>query len=147
MVTRVKSAEDGNLNVGTIRAARSVPFSDIDLTFAIKDNGELRKKKEAAAVKQAIRNLLLTNKFEKPFNPDFGGNLIGLLFELAGGSTNINLKKDIIKSINLYEPRANVLDISIQDGSDYNSIYVTVTFRVMNSREVISTTTALSRLR
>jgi phage baseplate assembly protein W len=147
MVTRVLSAEDGDLAKGSIRTSRSVPFSDIDLTFSVKDNGEIRKKTDAAAVKQAVKNLILTNHFEKPFAPRFGGNIVSMLFNLHTSDDAQWLRKNIAKNIEALEPRASVIDISTRDDPDYNSLYVTITFRVSNSRQVATVTTALSRLR
>ena len=77
------AVEDKNLSVSTILTSRKVAYKDIDLTFKNKPSGEVFKKQEAAAVKQAVKNLLLTNYGEKPFNPDFGADLRSLLFELA----------------------------------------------------------------
>ena len=57
--TRVLSKEDGNLNTSTLITSRSRLYSDIDLTFTAKPNGEIYKKRDAAAVKQAVKNLLV----------------------------------------------------------------------------------------
>ena len=80
MPTRAFSIEDGNIGNKTINTARNSFFSDIDLTFAKKGSGDVFKKQHAAAVKQAVRNLLLTNFSEKPFLPRFGGDLNSMLF-------------------------------------------------------------------
>ena len=79
-MARAFSIEDGNTNVKTIRSARSVSFLDLDLSFSPRPSGDLYKKNDAAAVKQAVKNLLLTNITEKPFNSQFGGNLNDFLF-------------------------------------------------------------------
>lgn len=64
MVTKAFSIEDGNLSTKSITTTRQLTFTDIDLTFTAKPSGEIYKKTDAAAVKQAIKNLLLTNKME-----------------------------------------------------------------------------------
>lgn len=147
MVTKVLAVEDGDLAKGSIRTSRSVPFSDIDLTFTVKDNGELRKKTDAAAVKQAVKNLVMTNHNEKPFQPDFGGNIVSMLFNLHDAEDTIFLKETLAETIANLEPRARVIDIETRSDPAYNTLYVTIIFRVSNSREVTSVTTALSRLR
>lgn len=147
MVTKVLSVQDGDLAKGSIRSSRSVPFKDIDLAFTAKDNGEIRIKTDAAAVKQAVKNLILTNHFEKPFAPRYGGNIVAMLFDLHTSDDVQWLRKNIAENIETLEPRASVIDISTRDDPDYNSLYVTITFRVANSRQVATVTTALSRLR
>ena len=81
-MARVFSIEDGNLDTASITTSRQKSYSDIDMTFAKKGNNDIFKKSDAAAVKQAVKNLLLTNFGEKPFNPEFGGNLNAFLFNL-----------------------------------------------------------------
>ena len=70
MPTRAFSIEDGNIGTKTIQTNRRKVFSDIDLTFAKRPSGDIFKKQHAAAVKQAVKNLLLTNFGEKPFMYD-----------------------------------------------------------------------------
>ena len=67
MVTRAFSTEDGNLSTAGIITSGIRESKDINLLFNLKTNGDIFKKTEAAAVKQAVKNLLMTNKFEKPF--------------------------------------------------------------------------------
>ena len=69
MPTRAFSIEDGNLASKTILTSRTKSSEDIDLSFAAKPSGDVFKKTDAAAVKQAVKNLLLTNFSEKPFLP------------------------------------------------------------------------------
>ena len=90
------SVEDGNLSSSLIKSSRAKVYKDIDLTFTVKPSGEIYKKQDAAAVKQAIKNLLLTNFGEKPFNANFGANLRAWLFELADEDTEIS---DYVKQL------------------------------------------------
>ena len=85
MVAKAFSIEDGNQQGLTLVGARKRVYSDIDLTFAKKLDGDVFKKQNAAAVKQSIKNLLMTNYMEKPFQPFFGGNMSDFLFELNDG--------------------------------------------------------------
>ena len=75
MAKRAFSIEDGVLNSGTLVTARNRVFKDIDLSIAKKPSGDIFKKQDAAAVKQSVKNILLTNRNEKPFTPNFGGDL------------------------------------------------------------------------
>jgi len=146
-ITRRLSAEDGNLESSSVFATRVKKYSDIDLTFANKPSGEIYKKNDAAAVKQAVSNLLQTNHFEKPFQPFFGGNLRYYLFELADDNTAYDVYDNVIRVINQYEPRANVLEVDVNAQPDRNSLDVTVKFKIVNTGEVVVVTTNIARLR
>jgi phage baseplate assembly protein W len=141
------SVEDGNLNVKTIRSARSVSFLDLDLSFSPRPSGDLYKKSDAAAVKQAVKNLLLTNITEKPFNSQFGGNLNDFLFELDTSTDANLLATRIVECIELYEPRARVIDIDINLFPDRNEVKVTVEFQVVSTSELVTLDLSLTRLR
>ena len=147
-LNRALAAEDTNLSVSKIITARNKDYKDIDLSFVKKTNtGDIFKKTDAAAVKQAVRTLLLCNRFEKPFDPDFGADLRALLFELADGEIDIEIKQKIQRAIGKYEPRVKLLDCIINSQPDRNSISVTVSIKVITTEETVSFTTVLSRLR
>ena len=98
-------------------------------------------------MKQAVRNLLLTNYSEKPFMPDFGGDLTSMLFRLSTEIDDDYLEDDIIKAIETYEPRAEVLNINTIISPDSNEVRVTVTFKVISTQEETSVEINLTRLR
>tara|TARA_R110000868_G_scaffold382366_1_gene648940 strand:- start:19701 stop:20144 length:444 start_codon:yes stop_codon:yes gene_type:complete len=147
MVTRAFAVEDGNLNTRSLITTRNKLFSDIDLTFTVKPSGDLYKKTDAAAVKQAVKNILLTNQFEKPFQPTFGGNLSGLLFELVDNDTTWEIESVIKQALARFEPRALVKKVITNLKSDANSIGITVEFQVVNFEEIITVETTITRLR
>ena len=146
MATKL-SAEDGNLGVSTLIGTRTKLYKDIDLTFANKPSGEIFKKVDAAAVKQAVKNLILTNYFEKPFQPKFGGNLRDMLFDLADDDAEEDIEDRIKAAITIFEPRAQALNVTAIATPDRNSIRVTVEFRVINTQEIVTVSTVLARLR
>ena len=141
------STEDGNLGVSTLIGTRTKLYKDIDLTFANKTSGEIFKKEDAAAVKQAVKNLMLTNYFEKPFQPLFGGNLREMLFDLADDEAEEDIEERIASAIGSFEPRAQALNVTAVATPDRNAIRVTVEFRVINTQETVTVTTVLARLR
>ena len=147
MPARAFSVEDGNIGNTTILTARTKFYSDLDLSFAKKGSGDVFKKQHAAAVKQAVRNLLLTNYSEKPFMPDFGGDLTSMLFRLSTEIDDDNLEDDIIKAIETYEPRAEVLNVNTIISPDSNEVRATVTFRVISTQEETFVEINLTRLR
>lgn len=146
-MAKLLSTEDGNLS-SSIRVATEQTYKDIDLTLStFSDTGEIYLKRDAASVKQSVRNLLLTNRFDKPFNPNYGANLQGLLFDLSEGNSDFEINDRIKKAINVYEPRAIIQEIRTNSSPDKNVVSVRVEFKVKNlpQTEVIETT--ISRLR
>lgn len=142
------SIEDRNLNSVTRISSRKInTFKDIDLTFSKKRSGDIFKKNDAAAVKQAVKNLILTNHFEKPFRPYYGGNVAGLLFELADEVFSIDIESQIKDAIENYEPRVEVLKIQSEISEDSNKVDVTLIFRIINTEEIVEFETQISRLR
>ena len=133
-MSKIFSTEDGELNE-SVRVLRQRQYSDIDLTFFARTatDGDVYKKNDAAAVKQAIKNLLLTNRFEKPYRPEYGADLSGLLFELADDQTGDEIVEKIKNSIQRYEPRARILGIRVTSTLNTNTINVTIEFRVINT--------------
>lgn len=147
MVTRAFSVEDGNLAQRSLITTRSKIFRDIDLTFANRPSGDIYKKTEAAAVKQAVKNLILTNYNEKPFKPNYGAGIQGLLFELADEETADDINIQIRQAIENYEPRARVLSVKVQAYPDNNNVLITLEFQVRNTEEIVVLETAIARLR
>jgi phage baseplate assembly protein W len=95
-----------------------------------------------------VKNLIMTNRLEKPFNPSFGADIRGLLFELVDYTDGFMLKERIIQSIRQYEPRAEITDISVKGNDVYkNTVNATVTFRIISTAEVVQFSTNLVRLR
>jgi phage baseplate assembly protein W len=146
MATKL-SAEDVRLGTSSIIGSRTKVYKDIDLTFANKPSGEIFKKTDAASVKQAVKNLMLTNYFEKPFNPTFGANLRDLLFDLADEETEEDIEERVIAAINKFEPRAQALNVTATATPDQNSVKVILEFRIINTDELVKFTSTLARLR
>lgn len=146
MVAKAFSIEDGNQS-SSILSSRKKQYTDIDLAFLARPSGDIYKKTDASAVKQSVRNLLLTSRYEKPFQPDFGANLNSALFGLDTDFDPEYIQDLIADAINNYEPRARVLTIDIQTDGDKNLMNATVEFQVVNTSEVVSLEVSLARLR
>lgn len=99
------------------------------------------------AIKQSIRNLLLTNRGERPFQPLLGGDLKKLLFENMSPQTFVNVKKYVETAIKLYEPRANLIDTIVDGDWDNNSVNITIVFNVINKQEPVSLQLIITRVR
>ena len=146
-MARVFAQEDGNIATRPITTSRTTSYTDIDLTFTNKSNGDIFKKTDAAAVKQSVKNLLMTNRGEKPFKYSFGGNLNSYLFALSEDIDNIDIQDAIRMAINNNEPRAAVQGVQVLLKEDYNSMHVLVQFQVVNTLETAELNLELTRLR
>lgn len=148
MASKTLSIEDKNLQGGVkITAVGQKRYSDIDLSFMKKKNGDIFKKTDAAAVKQSVKNLLLTNYYEKPFQPYFGANIQGLLFELSNDFIEDDVREEVRKAIETYEPRARLIDVAAEFDENQHSLDVRIVFQVVNTGEVVTIETEISRLR
>lgn len=147
MVARAFSVEDGNTNSKSINVARQKIYKDIDLTFAKRPDNDVYRKNDAAAVKQSVKNILLTNYAEKPFVPEFGANLNDFLFNLDTEFDDDLIEEAIVQAINDYEPRAQVLNVNVNTNGDYHEVTATVTFRVISTNDTVTIELDLTRLR
>ena len=141
------SIEDGNLSNVPLISSVTKTYKDIDLSFTNRPSGDVYKKTDAAAVKQAIKNLLLTNKGEKPFQPYYGGNLNDFLFALSSEFDELDIKETVVNAITNYEPRALVRQVNVDVSPDFNSVNITVVFQVVSTNEVERVDVTLTRLR
>ena len=146
MAIKAFSIEDGNLSASIV-TTRSKKYTNIDLTFTAKPSGDVYKKFDAAAVKQSVKNLLLTSRYEKPFQPNFGANLNSALFALDTDYDPDYIQDLIADAIEKYEPRARVLEISLNLEPETNALDATIVFQVVNTSEVVSVDVSLTRLR
>ena len=131
-------------------SARNVrQYTDLDLFFAKKATSkDISKVTDVQAVKRSIRNLILTDHYEKPFHPEIGSGIRGLLFELMSPITGNVLARVIEDVIENYEPRAKLIGVRVYPDMDRNAYEVTIEFYVINSQtELVDLTVMLERLR
>ena len=90
--------------------AATLSFKDINITFKKHPvTNDLVVSRDASAIKQSIVNLLLTNKGERPFNPDYGSNIRSYLFEPLDYATAGQVSASIEGTLAEFEPRIDVL--------------------------------------
>ena len=147
MAQKSFSIEDGNPGIRSLIGSREVDFSDLDLEFDVNDIGNLFKKIDAAAVRQSVKNIVMANYGEKPFRPFFGTGIRALLFELFDFGLENDIKLRITNALNTYEPRAEILKITVEGERDENQIFVEIVFKVINTNEIVTLNTTISRLR
>ena len=105
------------------------------------------RKTNVDAVKQSIRNLLLTNKGERLFQPNLGGNINAMLFENITPQTFITMQDHIKDILAAYEPRAEVIEVYVAETSDDHEVQVTIVFGIVNVQEPITLEVILERVR
>ena len=142
----------GKQITGKLKQARVVskkkPWSDLDLSLKIHPiRKDIIPLKDDAAIKNAVKNLLISNFYERPFQDDLGANLRGLLYEPADIITEIELRDDIREVLTKYEPRITVTNIVIRDNSQANEYGITVNFNIKEYDSADSVEIVLRRLR
>ena len=123
-------------------------YKDLNMSFtknpATKDVVRLF---DVQAIKRAVKNIILTNKYERPFNPDFGCNLRGFLFENITEPLLVIIKDRVAMAIEKYEPRVSVEDVVVKNDIDKNGINIQVSFLINGVEAPVTVSTFLQRVR
>ena len=142
-----KDAYYDGTHTGGDRAAQT--YSDIDLFFGPKPGSkDISKVTDVSAVKRSVRNLILTNPYEKPFHPEIGSGVRDILFELMTPITAYVLTMKIEEVIINFEPRARLVGVRALPNLDNNAYEVTIEFYVVNApTELVTMEVLLERIR
>jgi len=123
-------------------------FSDLDLNFTAHPvTKDISRRYDENAVKTSLKNLILTRNFERPFHSEIGSPINALLFEPPSPMLNITLERAIIDVVNNFEPRVDLLDVNVLSSPDENSLYVTITFKIVNTQQPLTLDLTLERTR
>ena len=123
-------------------------YSDLDLDFQMNTvTKDVPFLKDVEAVKRSVKNLMQTNYYDRPFQPELGSNLRAMLFENITPQISHMISKLIEKLIVNYEPRAQVIQVITRPNLDRNAYQVTLSFRVLNHPEPVTIESFLERLR
>jgi len=135
--------------INSIINSRVIQYSDIDSKFRITpSSSDMVLKKDVQAVKQSVLNILLTNKGEKVFHEDFGGNLRSYLFENYDSITSMAIQSRVKGTLLNYEPRISVTSVDVDDTRiDYNALTITVEFIIKSIEELATIEFTVERLR
>lgn len=109
--------------------------------------GNLAKVSNEESVKQALKNLILTNLGERFYNPYAGSTVKASLFDPADAFTADQIRMSIVQAISQNEPRVNVLDVRIGDLPDQNAYSVQIVFTLINIGEPINLDLIIKRVR
>ena len=123
-------------------------YKDLDLNFTRNPvTNDILRIEDVDAVKRSVRNLVQTNFYERPFHPELGCGIRGLLFENYSPIIGIFLKRKIAGVINRYEPRVSLVNVTLDDDPDRNRLKVSLYFYVQNIPDQVVVETFLQRLR
>ena len=121
-------------------------FSDLDISFVAHPiSGDVAIKKDSDAIKRSVRNIVLTNHYERPFKPSFGANLRRLLFETIGVGMTQKAAKDIAKALTILEPRITNVQFDITNRD--NEMNITIYYVIINTQQQQNLEFTVSRVR
>lgn len=128
--------------------ARKPDFSDLDLDFiAHPTTKDVVRKTGEDAIKRSVRNLILTNHYERPFRSYLGSNVRKVLFDNINpmtATTLINFIKEVI--IN-YEPRVSLTNVDVSVSAANNGFDVTISYIILNRSQPVTIKLFLERIR
>lgn len=128
--------------------ANTRTFADLDLNFiANPATGDISSKFDENAIKQSIKNLILTQNYERPFHPEIGSQVYSLLFDQFSPLTQSMMEQAIRNTINNFEPRVNLRTVDVTLNNDNQTAYVTIIFTILNTVQPISVDLTLKRTR
>jgi len=123
-------------------------FRDIDLDFNRNTvTNDVNVVEDVIAIKRSVRNLVQTNFYERPFHPELGCGVRGLLFENFTPLTMIYMKRKIEEVLVAYEPRIALTAVNVDDDQDRNRLVVDIHFRIIGVEGPQVVSTFLQRIR
>ena len=117
-------------------------YKDLNLFFTKNPlTKDVSKVTDVQAIKRSVRNLVLTDRGERLFHPEIGGDVKGSLFENFTPIMEFELRSAIENVIKIYEPRVVLEDVKVNDPSgndlDNNRLRITIQFYLDNVPEVL----------
>ena len=123
-------------------------YKDLDLSFTAHPiKKDVNTFVDDTAIINSIKNLLLTNHYERPFNPDLGSNVRKLLFENIDAVTAIMIEREITQTIANFEPRVSVIGTTVIPDYTNNGFNIQLYFNIINRTEPITINFFLERAR
>jgi hypothetical protein len=136
------------VDVFTPRTKKVNLYSDFHKDLRVSPiSKDLALMKDEDAVKQSIKNLMLTDPGERLMQPNIGGGIRQLLFEQMTPGTLKLMEENIVDTIETYEPRAELIDVRVIAGLDDTHVNISVLFSVRNEEQPIQLDVILDRTR
>lgn len=122
-------------------------FLDIPLSFTAHPvTGNVVMLKNTDAVRQAVKNIVLSNLYDRPYNPLLGSDTVAQLFENFDSFTQYTIVKNIKTALKNFEPRVRVNDVLVE-GTETNELRVTVKFTILNNIAPVEVSVFIDRVR
>lgn len=123
-------------------------YVDLDLSFSVNPfTKDLYLKTDEEAVKTAVKHLILTKNFERPFRSEIGTQVTSLMFENFTSAVKIAMERTIRETIENFEPRVRLIDVVVTEKPEDNDLTITVVFALKNTNNPLTVSTLLSRVR
>ena len=123
-------------------------FSDLDIGFVAHPiTQQLTRKKNREAVRQSVKALVLTDFYERPFKSDIGCGIRRYLFELFTPATKQSMQNAVREVISNFEPRAELIDVLVEDRPDLHAVTISVAFYIVNDPDPVVLDVILERIR
>ena len=123
-------------------------YADLDILFRKHpQTGDVVVRTDADAVKRSVRNIILTNHYERPFKPGFGGSIRELLFNLTTDRKLRTVQDRIRKMLTTFEPRIENVSVTINDVGESNEVRLGVNYSITNGVSNQSMEMTLTRAR
>lgn len=134
--------------MATVTIPTKRTFRDLDLNFNIHPvKKDINTFSNEFAVINSVKNLVLTNHYERPFQPELGSNIRRLLFENIDSVIAASIENEITEVINNFEPRAQVSKVTAVPAPDENRYNVELEFFIINSANPVTISFFLERIR
>ena len=111
-------------------------YKDVSFSFIHPATGDVLLATDIEAVKNSIKNIILTPRGTRPFFPEFGTRVSRLLFELASPITASQIRDEIVSAVEKYEKRVSTFQVRIDDDHERNAYRITATFRMTYGTQV-----------
>jgi len=123
-------------------------FSDLDFNFTAHPvTKDLTRRYDENAIKTALKNLILTSNYERPFHSEIGSPIRRMLFEPATPLLAASLKQAVINTINTFEPRVELTNVAVSVDEDSYTVGISIEFRIINTTRPITLDLTLERTR
>ena len=110
-------------------------WKDLDLDFSPHPNtGDLVVRQNVNAIVRSVKYLLLTNFYERPFQPDIGCNVRARLFDPMSYATTLRIKEDILTTLGNHEPRVSVSEVNVEAREKENGYIISLKFFILNEQ-------------
>ena len=123
-------------------------FTDLDLNFTANPaTGDVSRKYDENAIRQSLKNLVMTNFYERPFHPEIGSHVTSMLFEPFTSLTKVTMERAIANTVNNFEPRVVLQEVDVSLNPDNNTVFIVITFTIANTTRPLSVDILLRRSR